>query len=261
MRSLGIAATGMQAQQLNVDVISNNIANLNTTAFKRQRAEFQDLIYQNLTRAGSTSSDTGRVVPTGVQIGLGVNTGGVYRINEQGTLKQTFNDFDMAIDGKGYFMIILPDGSEAYSRAGSFQVNQDGEIVTPEGYTVSPGITIPADSKGVDINDNGEVLVTLDGQVGPQNVGQLDVVRFVNEAGLSAIGHNLLLQTAASGDPIQGFAGDVGFGKIKQRFLEISNVDAVTEITDLITAQRSYELNSNVLRTTDEMMQTVSQIK
>lgn len=261
MRSLGIAATGMQSQQLNVDVISNNIANLNSTAFKRQRAEFQDLIYQNLVRAGSTSSDTGTIVPTGVQLGLGVSAGGVYRINEQGALRQTSNDFDVAIDGRGYFMITLPDGEQAYTRAGSFQVNQDGEIVTPEGYSVSPGITIPDDAVDVTINQNGEVLVKLDNQVEPQNVGQVDMVRFVNDAGLEAIGDNLYLESASSGDPIQGFAGDEGFGTIRQDFLEISNVDAVTEITSLITAQRSYELNSNVLQTSDEMLQTISQVR
>ncbi len=260
MKALSTAATGMQAQQLNIDVISNNIANLNTTSFKRQRAEFQDLIYQNQTRAGTTSSDAGTVIPTGVQVGLGVRTGAVYRIMEQGNLLQTSNNFDLAIAGRGFFVITLPDGGEAYTRSGSFQVNGDGDLVTAEGYTVSPGITVPQDATSIDVNETGEIIATTDTSTTPTNVGQLDIATFLNEAGLDALGDNLFRETEASGTPTQGFAGDDGFGEIQQGFLETSNVDSVTEITNLITAQRAYELNSRVISTADEMMQQLSQI-
>jgi len=261
MRSLSIAATGMQAQQLNVDVISNNIANLSTTAYKRQRAEFQDLLYQNLKRVGTTSSDAGTVVPTGIQVGLGVKTGSVYRITEQGTLTQTGNDFDLAISGRGYFQINLPDGEPAYTRDGSFQVNESGDLVTSQGFIVSPGVTIPQDAVDVDINADGEVIVKIDGNPTPQNVGQIDLVNFINQAGLEATGGNLFFETEASGPPIAGLPGDDGFGSLEQRFLEFSNVDSVSEITLLITAQRAYELNSRVISTSDEMLQAVSQLR
>ena len=202
-RSLSIAATGMEAQQLSVEVIANNIANLSTTGFKRQRAEFQDLLYQSETRPGvEVEIDTPG--PSGIQIGLGVQPAAVYRITEQGSLVQTGNTFDLAISGRGFFQVTLPGGENAYTRAGSFQVNGDGDIVTAEGYTVSPGVTIPADAVSVDINKNGEVLVSLDGQIEPSNVGQLDLVTFVNEAGLDAQGDNLFLETQASGAPSTG---------------------------------------------------------
>ncbi len=259
MRSLGIAATGMLAQQMNVDVISNNIANLSTTSYKRNRAEFHDLLYQSQVRAGTSSSDAGTIVPTGVQVGLGVKSGAIYRNHLQGGLQQTGNTFDLAISGKGYFQVTLPNGDPAYTRAGSFQVNADGEIVTAQGYSVSPGVTIPQDANTIDINRNGEVIVTTDASTTPQNLGQLDLVNFVNEAGLQALGNNLYQETEASGTPITGLAGDDGFGELEQGFLEISNVDAVVELTTLITAQRAYELNSRVIRTTDEMLQAITQ--
>jgi flagellar basal-body rod protein FlgG len=261
MRALNIAATGMDAQQLNVEVISNNIANINTTGFKRQRAEFQDLLYQNEKRVGvsSTSSDT--VIPTGIQIGLGVNTGAVYRIHEQGELIQTDNQFDIAIRGRGYFEVTLADGTQAYTRAGSFQINGDGDLVTLGGLAVSPGITVPADAQDVTINENGEVYVTLPGQVQPQNVGQVQLANFVNEAGLQAIGDNFLIETAASGTATLGNPSEDGLGSILQGFLESSNVDPVREITSLIVAQRGYELNSKVIQVGDEMLQTVNQAR
>ncbi len=261
MRALSIAATGMQAQELNVQTISNNIANLNTTAFKKQRAEFQDLLYQNITRVGTTSSDAATVIPTGIQVGLGVKTGATYRITEQGSLTQTGNAFDIAVLGQGYFQITLPSGDIAYTRAGSFQVNADGEIVTAEGYSVSPSITVPPDAIQVDINQSGEVLVTIQGQTTPSNVGQFDLAKFVNPAGLEAQGNNLFTETEASGTPVLGTPGADGFGNIQQGFLETSNVDAVTEITNLITAQRAYELNSRVISTADEMLQSINQIR
>lgn len=261
MRSLSIAATGMLAQQLNVEVISNNIANMNTTGFKRQRAEFQDLLYQEERRVGSTSSDSGTVVPTGVQIGLGVRTANVYRITDQGNLQGTDNTYDIAIRGKGFFKITLPDGGTAYTRAGSFQLSPNGQVITPDGYTVQPGITIPPDAINVTINASGEVLVTTQGQVQPQNVGQFELASFANESGLEALGDNLFKETPASGTATDGVPGLTGFGTILQGFVETSNVNAVTEITSLITAQRAYEMNSRVIETSDEMMQSLTSLR
>lgn len=260
MRSLSIAATGMLAQQLNVDVISNNIANLNTTAFKRQRAEFQDLLYQSIQRVGTNAASDGTIVPAGVEVGLGVRPGAIYRISEQGSLVQTNNDFDVAISGRGFFQVDLPVGEPGYTRAGSFQVNADGDLVTAEGFPVAPGITVPADAIDVEINEDGEVLATIDGQTAPQNLGQLELVTFVNETGLEARGNNLFFETEASGTPTSGAPGTEGFGTVLQGFLEVSNVDAVSEITSLITAQRAFELNSRVITSGDEMLQTINNI-
>jgi flagellar basal-body rod protein FlgG len=261
MRSLSIGATGMLAQQLNVEVISNNIANLNTTAYTRRRAEFQDLLYQNLRRVGSESSDAGTIVPAGVQIGLGVKTAAVYRITEQGNLTLTENTFDLAINGNGYFQIQLPNGDTAYTRAGSFQLSADGELVTADGFTVQPAITIPPDAIDVSVNANGQVLVQQDGQVAPSNVGQLNLAIFSNEAGLLAIGDNLFLETPASGTATTGSPGNTGIGSIQQGFLETSNVNVVEEITNLITAQRAYEMNSKVIETSDQMMAVLGNIR
>ncbi|MGF1631438.1 MAG: flagellar basal-body rod protein FlgG [Kiloniellaceae bacterium] len=261
MRSLNIGATGMLAQQLNVEVISNNIANLNTTGFKRQRAEFQDLLYQNLRRVGSNSSDAGTIVPTGVQLGLGVKSAAVYRIAGQGNIMQTENPLDLAVNGRGLLMVELPNGETAYTRAGSLQLSPDGDIVTADGYIVQPGITVPADAVAISINDNGEVYVDLDGQIAPVRVGQLELANFANEAGLDAIGNNLLLETAASGQASVATPGSAGFGLIIQGALETSNVNVVSEITNLITAQRAYEMNSKVIESSDEMMRTVSQLR
>ena len=261
MRSLSIAATGMLAQQLNVEVVSNNIANINTTGFKRQRAEFQDLLYQNLRRVGSASSDAGTVVPSGIQIGVGVKTASVYRITEQGDLTVTENSLDMAIQGKGYFRVELPDGTTGYTRAGSFQLSAEGEIVTADGYRLLPGIAIDPQATAVSINASGEVIVKIAGQVAPQTVGQIDLATFANEAGLEAIGDNIYLETAASGDPTTGVAGSAGFGMIRQGFLETSNVNVVAELTNLITAQRAYEMNSKVIQTSDEMLGTLTQLR
>ncbi len=261
MRSLSIAATGMLAQQTNIDVIANNIANLNTTGFKRQRPEFQDLLYQNLRRVGTASSDAGTIVPSGVQIGTGVRNGSVYRITEQGNLVSTGNTFDLAIQGKGYFRVELPNGEDAFTRAGTFQINGEGEIVTLDGFTVGPGIIIPNGAIDVTINASGGVEVKLGEQIEPQNVGQIELVIFPNEAGLEAIGQNLLLETPSSGSGTAGTPGSAGVGTLQQGFLETSNVDAVSEITNMITAQRAYELNSKVISTADEMMATISQLR
>ncbi len=261
MRALSIAATGMLAQQLNVEIISNNIANMNTTAYQRRRAEFADLLYQNVRRVGSTSSSSGSIVPSGVQVGLGVRTAATYRITEQGNLISTDNRLDIAIQGEGYFQVTLPSGENAYTRAGAFQLSPQGEIVTVDGYTVLPGITIPADAIGVTINPEGQVLVSLSGQVTPSNVGQFQLATFANDAGLEAIGDNLLLETPASGQANTGVPGAAGFGKVSQGFLETSNVNVVTEITNLISAQRAYEMNSRVIETADQMMSTLNQIR
>lgn len=261
MRSLSIGATGMLAQQTNVEVISNNIANMNTTAYARRRAEFNDLLYQNLRRPGAQSSDTGTVVPAGIQLGLGVKTASVYRITEQGSLSSTDNPLDVAIQGKGYFQIELPSGETAYTRDGSFQLSSDGTIVTNDGYTVQPGITIPQGATEVTINSSGEVLVKLDGQTTEQNVGQLQLATFSNEAGLSAVGNNLLMETAASGAPVVSTPTQPGFGSLLQGYLETSNVNVVSEITELISAQRAYEMNSKVIQTADDMMSQVNQLK
>ena len=261
MRSLDIASTGMQAQQTNVEVISNNIANMNTTGFKRQRVEFQDLLYQNLRRVGSTSSDTGTVVPSGAQVGLGVRTAAVYRINEQGNLQQTSNKFDLAIRGGGYFQVTLPSGDTAYTRDGTLALSPEGTIVTADGFIVQPGVTIPAGATDVTINANGEVLATIAGQVAQQNVGQIQLADFANSGGLEANGGNLFLQTAASGAAQAGAPGAPGFGSIMQGFVETSNVNVVTEMTNLITAQRAYEMNSRVISASDQMLSTVTQMR
>jgi flagellar basal-body rod protein FlgG len=261
MRSLNIAATGMLAQQLNVEVISNNIANLNTTAFKRQRAEFQDLLYENQRAAGASSSDNGTIVPVGVDVGTGVKAAAVYRITQQGTLLNTNNPLDIAISGRGYFQVQMPDGTTAYSRAGSFQLSPTGEIVTADGYVVQPGITLPNNTVAVTVNASGQVLAEIAGQNSQQTIGQFQLATFPNEAGLAQLGGNLLKQTEASGTPITGNPGSTGFGTIQQGFLETSNVNVVSEITNLITAQRAYEMNSKVIQVSDDMAASLTQIR
>lgn len=260
MRSLSIAATGMLAQQTNVDVISNNIANMSTTAFKRQRAEFQDLLYQQVSRAGAASGSDSKL-PTGIQIGAGVKTGGVYRIAEQGALSQTDNPYDMAIQGKGFFQITMPNGVTGYTRDGSFQLSDQGELVTADGFPVQPGITVPQGAVAVTVSKTGEVQITLAGTPAPQTIGQLQLATFVNEAGLEALGGNNFLETAASGQATIASPGEPGFGTITQGFIEQSNVNPVSEITALITAQRAYEMNSRVVKTADEMLATTSQLR
>jgi flagellar basal-body rod protein FlgG len=261
MLSLDIGATGMLAQQMHVDVISNNIANMSTTGYKRQRPEFQDLIYQNRQRPGSTSSDVGTVVPSGIQVGLGVKPGSIYRIMEQGSMQITQNPYDLAINGKGYFQVQLPDGETAYTRAGNFAINNNGDLVTSQGYLVQPSINIPENAENVVINDSGEVLVKLPNVVAFANQGQIQLATFANEGGLEAIGDSLFKETTASSSPTTGNPQDPGFGLIEQGVRENSNVNPVEEITNLITAQRAYEMNSKIIQTSDEMMNTVSQLR
>jgi flagellar basal-body rod protein FlgG len=261
MQALRTAATGMAAQQLNVEVISNNIANMNTVGFKRQRAEFQDLLYQTLEQPGAQSSDQGTIVPTGVQVGAGVKAGSVYRIPTQGALTQTGNKFDLAIDGRGFFQVLLPTGDTAYTRAGNFSINDQGQLVTQDGYVIQPAITIPSTATDVTISKTGQVQVTQPGTAAPTMVGQLQLASFMNEGGISAQGSNLLMETAASGPPTLDNAGANGMGVIDQGYTEASNVDPVSEITALIVAQRAYEMNSKVISTADNMLGIANQVK
>jgi flagellar basal-body rod protein FlgG len=261
MRALSTAATGMAAQQLNVEVISNNIANMNTVGFKRQRAEFQDLIYQDMEKAGAQSSDAGTVVPTGIQIGSGVKTGSVYRITSQGSLTQTSNKLDVAIQGRGYLQVQMPSGETAYTRAGNLSVNNTGQIVTDQGYPVLPAITVPQDATDITISSSGQVQVTQPGNTTPSQVGQFQLATFINEAGLEADGDNLFSVSGASGPAVVGSPGQPGFGTLMQGYTEASNVDAVTEISSLISAQRAYEMNSKVVTTSDQMLATTNQMK
>jgi flagellar basal-body rod protein FlgG len=260
MRAMYTAATGMMAQELNVNVISNNIANMRTTGYKRQRAEFQDLLYESLRRVGSATSDQGTQVPTGVQIGSGVKTSGTSRSMSQGTLTSTEKDLDVAIRGEGFFRIELPDGRTAYTRDGSFELDSNGKIVTVDGYTVDPGITIPNNASNITVNSQGQVSAVIGTNTNSTVLGQLQLSRFVNKAGLESIGDNLFLETAASGSPLQGTGGTEGFGTILQRYLEAANVNAVVELSDLIAAQRAYEMNARVVTAADQMSQTTSNL-
>lgn len=259
MRSMNIAATGMLAQQLNVEVISNNLANMNTTGFKRQRAEFQDLIYQSLERPGASTSESGSVDPTGVQVGYGVKAGSVYRIVEQGSLTRTENRYDLAINGRGYFQILLPDGRTGYTRAGNFSASPTGQLVTEDGHPLQPEIVVPENALDFSVSADGQVQALLPGQTAPQDLGRVLLASFVNPAGLEAIGDNLLVETAASGPATLGNPNSSGFGSVNQNYVESSNVNAVLEISALIMAQRAYEMNSKVITASDEMMQATSQ--
>ncbi|BAT20532.1 flagellar basal body rod protein FlgG [Asaia bogorensis NBRC 16594] len=261
MRSLDIANTGMQAQTTNVETISNNIANMTTTGYKRRRAEFQDLIYQDLRRAGTMSSDTGDLVPAGAQVGLGVRTAGIYRINEQGTLEQTGNSLDLAIEGRGYFRVTLPSGEYAYTRDGTFSLSEDGTIVTADGYPLSPNISVPNNAENITIDQSGQVQYTLSGQSTAQVAGQLQLATFQNENGLTAMGQNLFTETTSSGTANLSTPQSEGYGSVRQGFVEESSVNVVTEITALITAQRAYEMNSKVITASNEMLQTLTNLR
>jgi flagellar basal-body rod protein FlgG len=258
MRALNTAATGMMAQELNVEVIANNIANMRTTGYKRQRAEFQDMLYEHVRRIGVQTSTQGNILPVGVDIGSGVKTVGTPRIITQGTLTQTGGPLDIAIQGDGYFKIQLPDGTFAYTRDGSFQMDAQGRIVTAQGNLVQPGITIPPNSSALTINSQGQVSVIVQGNTQPTILGQLTLTSFLNEAGLLPIGDNLFTETPASGNPQDGLAATNGLGNLQQGNLEQSNVEPVTEISDLISAQRAYEMNSKVISAADQMLQTTS---
>ncbi len=260
MRALDTAATGMAAMDLQVQVIAGNLANMTTTGFKSQRAEFQDLIYEHVQRIGAQASDNGNILPVGIELGSGVKTVGTPRLMAQGTLSQTGNTLDLAIQGAGWFKVLMPDGTFSYTRDGSFQMDNQGRIVTAEGNLVQPTITIPANSTGLTINQQGQVSVTLPGSTSSSVLGQFTLTTFINDAGLQANGDNLFVATPASGTPQDGTPGLTGAGTLLQGSLEQSNVSAVTEISNLIAAQRAYEMNSKVITAADEMLQTTSQL-
>jgi flagellar basal-body rod protein FlgG len=258
MQALHTAATGMAAQELNVQVISNNIANLRTTGFKKQTAAFQDLIYQHIRRVGAQSSDQGTILPVGIDLGGGVKTVGTPRSMTQGTLSQTGNDLDLAITGEGFFKIQMPDGTFQYTRDGTFQMDNQGRIVTAAGNPVQPTITIPNNASGITINTQGQVSVTLPGSTTSSIIGQLALTRFINKAGLQPVGNNQFTDTPSSGTPQDGLASAEGYGTITQGSLEQANVDVVSEMSDLIAAQRAYEMNAKVVTAADQMMQSTS---
>lgn len=261
MRALEIAATGMLAQQTRVEVIANNIANVGTTGYNLRRAEFADLLYQQAQRAGAVSSDTGTVVPAGIQLGLGTRTAAVSMQAAQGALRQTHGELDLALEGRGWFEVELPSGDSAYTRDGSFKLSADGLIVTSEGYGLIPQVTVPADARSVSINADGQVFAHMEGNQPPQELGKITLATFINEKGLEARGSNLFTATAASGDAQIGDAGTEGRGTLRQGYLEESSVDIVAEITQLIEAQRAYEMNSKVITAADQMLAAANQVR
>ncbi|HEU5018362.1 MAG TPA: flagellar basal-body rod protein FlgG [Pseudolabrys sp.] len=260
MRALNTAATGMMAQELNVQVISNNIANMRTTGYKRQRAEFQDLLYDHVTRVGTQTSSQGNMLPAGIELGSGVKPVGTPRLMTQGDLTQTGKDYDLAIRGDGFFKILLPDGTFAYTRDGSFQLDSQGRLVTAQGNLVQPAITIPQTATSVSINSQGQVSVTLPGSTTQNQVGQLQLSSFINKAGLESVGDNLYVETPASGPPRDGTPSLDGFGNLQQGYLEQANVEAVSEISALIAAQRAYEMNAKVITAADQMLSATSNL-
>ncbi len=261
IRSLWTAATGMSAQQFNLDTISNNIANVNTIGFKKNRADFEDLLYSTL-RLPGTPIATGSVIPTGTQVGHGVFIAGSQKLYSMGSVENTGNDLDLAIEGDGFFQVLLPDGSSGYTRAGSFKMDAEGKMVTVDGYVLQPEITIPQDATDISIGENGTVSVVIgDNMASIEEVGKIELVRFINPAGLKAEGRNYLTQTAASGEPITGEAGTGGVGSLRQGFIEMSNVDIVEEMIGMIIAQRAYEMNSKAIQTADTMLGVASSLK
>jgi flagellar basal-body rod protein FlgG len=261
MKALQIAATGMAAQQMKVDVVSNNLANMSTTGYNSRRVDFADLHYQQYSRPGAISASDGSMLPTGIQIGLGVRPTSVSVVLAQGSLTQTGGDLDVAIEGKGYLEVTLPSGASAYTRDGAMKRTADGLIVTADGYPVAPGITIPSDARSISINADGEVYAYFADQVQPQQLGQLNMVGFTNEKGLEATGSNLFLESAASGPANTGTPGLDGLGVLRQGYLEESSVDSVREVTELIKAQRGYELNAKVITAADQMLSATAQLR
>jgi flagellar basal-body rod protein FlgG len=246
--------------ELNVQVISNNLANMTTTGYKRQRAEFQDLLYDHVSRIGTQTSAQGNILPVGIDLGSGVKTVGTPRLMTQGTLTKTSSSLDLAIRGDGFFKIQLPDGTYSYTRDGSFQMDAQGRIVTAQGNVVQPAVTIPQNSTGLTINSQGQVSVMPQGSSTPTILGQLTLTRFINQAGLLSVGDNMYTETPASGSPQDGLPSTDGAGDLQQGNLEQSNVDSVTEITNLIAAQRAYEMNSKVISAADQMLSTTSNL-
>lgn len=260
MRALSTAATGMMAMDLNVQVIANNLANMSTTGYKRQRASFQDLLYEHVSRIGTQTSSQGNILPVGIDLGSGVKTVGTARLMTQGTLSTTSNSLDVAIRGEGFFKIQMPDDSYAYTRDGSFQLDSQGRIVTAQGNLVMPTITVPTNSTSLTVNSQGQVSVVQSGSTTSTVLGQITLTRFTNQAGLLPIGDNLYTETPASGTPQDGVPASDGAGNLQQGYLEQSNVDSVTEITNLIAAQRAYEMNGKVISAADQMLSTTSNL-
>jgi len=260
IKSMRTAATGMASQQMNVDNIANNLANVNTTGFKKSKIEFQDVLYQNFRRAGSASA-IGVQVPVELAIGYGARPAATVRNFGTGDLQQSGNPFDMAIEGDGFFQVQRPDGSTAYTRDGTFKLSADGSIVTSDGYFMLPEVSIPEDAVSVSIGRDGTLEVLQFGQDTPSQIGQVELARFVNPAGLSAIGHNLLVETSASGDPITDVPGQSGLGEINQGYVEMSNVNVVDEMVNMIVAQRAYEMNSKAIQTSDDMAAIANNLK
>jgi flagellar basal-body rod protein FlgG len=259
IRSLWIAKTGMEAQQTQLDTISHNLANVATNGYKRSHAIFEDLIYQNMRQSGANSTEQTQL-PTGLQLGLGVRPVATSRIYSQGNLQQTTNNLDLAIKGNGFFQIQQPDGTTAYTRDGSFQLDANGQMVTNNGYTLMPGITVPPNAQSITIGNDGMVSVTVPGSPQPQNLGQIQLASFINPAGLDPLGQNLFVETASSGTPNAGAPNADGLGALQQGFVETSNVNVVEELVAMIQTQRAYELNSKAVQTSDQMLQKLGQL-
>jgi flagellar basal-body rod protein FlgG len=260
LRSLFTAATGMEAQQLNIDVIANNLANVNTVGFKKSRADFQELFYQDLKTPGATSAE-GSEIPSGIELGLGVRPVAVQKLFLQGDFANTGNSLDLVIEGDGFFQIMTPEGTIAYTRAGAFKLDSEGRIVNSDGYPLEPNITIPTDTLSITAGSDGKITVLQAGSTTPSEIGQIELARFINPGGLKANGRNLFTLTASSGDPLLGTPGTEGFGTINQGFLELSNVNIVEEMVNMIISQRAYEVNSKAIQTSDEMLQITNNLK
>jgi flagellar basal-body rod protein FlgG len=260
IKAMRTAASGMVAQQMNVDVIANNLSNVNTVGFKKSAIEFQDVLYQKLRSAGSESA-AGSTVPVNLEIGYGTKPSATQRSFTMGTLQMTGNPLDIAIEGNGFFQVLLPDGTIGYTRDGSFKMSADGQIVTTDGFFMQPGLSIPADAMEINISADGIVSVVVAGDVEPQELGQMELAKFVNAGGLQAIGHNLFTASPSSGDPTLGSPGLDGFGRLNQGYLEMSNVDIVDEMVNMIVAQRAYEINSKAIQTSEEMTQIANNLK
>lgn len=260
IKALRTAASGMSAQQMNVDVIANNLANVNTTGFKKSKIEFQDILYQRLRSAGSESA-AGSTVPIDLEVGYGTRPVATQRSFSMGSFQMTGNPLDLSIEGNGFFQVLLPDGTIAYSRDGSFKLSADGQLVTSDGFYLQPGITLPADATEINVSADGVMAVLVPGESEPQEIGQIELAKFINPSGLQAIGHNLFTASVSSGEPVLGAPSLEGLGRINQGYLEMSNVDIVEEMVNMIIAQRAYEINSKAIQTSEEMTQIANNLK
>lgn len=260
IKAMRTAASGMSAQQMNVDVIANNLANVNTSGFKRSKIEFQDILYQKLRSAGVESA-AGSTVPISLEVGYGTRPAATQRNFSMGSLQLSGNPLDLAIEGNGFYQVLLPDGTAGYTRDGSFKMSADGQVVTSDGFFLDPGITIPSDATEINVGADGLVSVLIPGEAEPQEIGQIELAKFINPAGLQAIGHNIFVISGASGDPILGTPSLDGFGRLNQGYLEMSNVEIVEEMVNMITAQRAYEINSKAIQTSEEMTQVANNLK